>query len=48
MTGYGQYLERALLGAVATLTKPFDLDALLAVVARYCTSDADADRGSVS
>ena len=38
MSGATDAEERGLtLGAVATLTKPIDLDALLAVVKRYCT-----------
>jgi DNA-binding response OmpR family regulator len=37
MSGATDAAERAhTLGAVATLTKPIDLDALLAVVKRYC------------
>lgn len=38
VTGYAQDLaSRPALGAVATLTKPFDLDKLLSVVGAHCT-----------
>ena len=36
VTGYGQNLAARPLDAVAILTKPFDLDALLSVVAQHC------------
>jgi CheY-like chemotaxis protein len=42
VTGYAQDLaSRPVLGAVATLTKPFDLDKLLSVVGAYCTPKPD-------
>lgn len=36
VTGYGSQLETRPLGAVATVAKPFNLDALLEIVATHC------------
>jgi CheY-like chemotaxis protein len=41
VTGYGSQLEARPLGAVATLPKPFDLDALLQIVDRHCGRRSD-------
>ena len=36
VSAYGQSVDAAALGAVATLAKPFDLDGLLDIVAQHC------------
>ena len=45
VTGYGSQLEGRPLGAVATLPKPFDLDALLRIVAQHCERSATPSPG---